>query len=322
MGDFIMRKFLIVPALLLASPSVLAQEEVVVPKVNLSKPNSYGLKDAKIAVLSYSINFVTGQRASANASVGTKARAGATLVGVDEGTMRRLANEAHADLKAQLVAAGIPVVDDATVAEVSRTAGITLLTGNRDENRDGGMVIGSGVKKAYVSLGADAAPLTDLYQGAGKVGGFGMLAALGKGNKLSKPALSLGAAFVSPSLTIDFADADARTGRTLAGSRRASVDIDAQFAVRMPSPVNIQVGQAVGIAGPSTMMLSRDVVIPAPFTGSAGASSTSTAGDYGQWNPEDGANIIVDLPRWTTLVQNAFRAYNSAIVANLLAVRR
>lgn len=306
---------------MLASSPVLAQDQVAVPPVKLSKPNSYGLKDVKIAVLSYAINFVTGQKASANASIGTKARAGATLAGVDEATMRALANEAFADLKAQLAAAGIPLVDDATVADVSRTAGVTLLPGNRDENRDGGMIIGSGVKKAYVSVGADAAPLTDLYQGGGKVGGFGMLATVGKGNKLSKPALSLGAAFVSPSLTIDFADADARTSRTLAGSKRASVDIDTQFAVRMPSPVNIQVGQAAGIAAPSTMTLAKDVVIDAPFTGSAGASSMSTAGDYGEWNPGDGADIVVDLPRWQTLVRNAYRAYNAAIVANLAAAR-
>ena len=316
-----MRKFLIVAALFLTATPVLADEQITVPAVNLSRPNSYGLKDTRIAVLSYAINFVTGQRASANASVGTKARAGATLVGIDEAVMRRLADAAHADLKAQLAAAGIPVVDDATVADVSRTAGVTLLPGNRDENRDGGMVIGSGVKKAYVSLGADAAPLSDLYQGGGKVGGFGTLAQLGKGNKLSKPALALGAAFVSPSLTIDFADADARTSRTLAGARRASVDIDTQFVVRMPSPVNIQVGQAVGVAGPTAMTLSRDVVIDAPFSASAGASSMSTAGDYGEWNPKDGANIVVDLPRWTALVQSAYRAYNAAIVANLVAVR-
>ena len=317
-----MRKWMLVSAALcLAAAPALAQDQAGAPQVRLSKPNSYGLKDNKIAVLSYAINFVTGQRASANASVGTKARAGATLVGVDEATMRRLANEAHADLKAQLTAAGIPIVDDATIAEVTRTAGVTLLPGNRDANRDGGMVIGSGVKKAYVSVGADAAPLTDLYQSAGKVGGFGMLATLGKGNKLRKPALSLGAAFVSPSLTIDFADADARTSRTIAGSRRASVDIDTQFAIRMPSPVNIQVGQAVGIAGPTAMTLSRDVVMDGAFTGSAGASSMSTAGDYGEWNPNDAANVVVDLPRWTAMVQSAYRAYNAAIVANLLAAR-
>ncbi len=316
-----MRKVLIASVLLLAASPVLAQDQVAVPPVKLSKPNSYGLKDSKIAVLSYGINFVTGQRASANASVGTKARAGATLAGVNEATMRQLANEAHADLKAQLAAAGIPVVEDATVIDVAKTAGVGFLPGNRDENRDGGMIIGSGVKKAYVSVGADAAPLTDLYQGGGKVGGFGMLAAMGKGNKLSKPALSLGAAFVSPSLTIDFADADARTGRTLAGSKRASVDIEAQFAVRMPSPVNIQVGQAVGIAGPTAMTLSKDVVIDTPFTGSAGASSMSTDGDYGEWNPNDAANVVVDLPRWTALVKSAYRAYNAAIVANLAGAR-
>lgn len=309
-------------ALMLATTPLAAHgQEAAVPPVKLSKPNSYGMKDANIALLSYGINFVTGQRASANASVGTKARAGVTLSGVDEAVMRKLANEAHADLKVQLLAAGVPMIDDATVADTARMAGVVLLPGNRDENRDGGMVIGSGVKKAYVSVGADTAPLTDLYQSAGKVGGFGMLATFGKGNKLSKPAIALGAVFVSPSLTIDFADADARTGRTLAGSQRASVDIDTEFSIRSPSPVNFQVGQKASIAPPGMMMVTKDVVIDAPFTASGGVQSTSTAGDYGTWNPSESGNVRVDLPRWTALVQSAYRAYNAAIVASLKAAR-
>ena len=297
-----------------------AQTAVAVPPVKLSKPNGYGMKN-KIAVLSYAVNFVTGQSASANATVGVRARAGSALIGVDEATMRRLANEAFADLKTQLAAAGIPLIDDATVAQTVQTAGVTLLAGNRDENRDGGITIGSGVKKAYVSVGADAAPLTDLYQSAGKVGGFGMLARFGKGNALSKPALQLGAAFISPSLTIDFADTDARVSRTLAGGRRASVDIEPQFAIRAPSPTNIQVGQAIGIAGPTMMTLSKDVVIDAPFSSSAGASATQSEGPYVDMKTAQAGDIVVDLPRWTALVQSAYRAYNAAIVANLLAVR-
>ena len=166
-----------------------------------------------------------------------------------------------------------------------------------------------------------AAPLTDLYQSAGKVGGFGMLAKFGKGNALSKPALNLGAAFISPSLTIDFADADARTGRSIAGSRRASVEIDAQFALRSPSPTNIQVGQAVGIAGPTMMTLSKDVVIKAHFTDSAGSSAMTTSGAQLEWTARQEGDMVVDLPRWTELVQAAYRAYNAALVANLIAVR-
>ncbi|BAV65582.1 hypothetical protein [Sphingobium cloacae] len=304
----------------LAPCGAFAQAPVPVPPVKLSKPNGHGLKN-KIAILSYSINFVTAQRASANATVGVKARAGTALIGVDEAMMRRLANEAFADLKAQMAAAGIPSIGDDIVARTARTAGVTLIPGNREENRDGGMTIGTGIKKAYVSVGADAAPLTDLYQSAGKVGGFGMLARFGKGNALSKPALELGAAFISPSLTIDFADADARIGRTLAGSRRASVEIEPQFAIRAPSPTNIQVGQSVGIAGPTMMTLSKDVVIKAPFSHSAGASAMQSEGAYLEMKQARPGDIIVDLPRWTALVQSAYRAYNASVVANLLAAR-
>ena len=81
-------------------------------------------------------------------------------------------------------------------------------------------------KKAYAAAGVDIdlgnqvkSTLPQLLASThrrevlGKVGGFGMLATLGKGNKLSKPALSLGAAFVSPSLTIDFDFPTARVSR-------------------------------------------------------------------------------------------------------------
>ena len=312
-----MHRQLFMPLALLALSMPAVAQAQAVPPLKLSKPIAQGMKGKKIAILSYSINFVTSQRASANASMGVKARAGATLAGVDQNAMRKLANEAHADLKTRLTAAGIAVVDDEAVSKAAKNAGVTLLPGNIEENRDGGMVIGSGVKKAYVSVGADVAPLTDLYQSGGKVGGFAMLATMGKSGKLNTPSVELGASFVSPSLTIDFADADAKTSRTLAGSKRASVDIDTQFAIRLPSPVNVQTGAAKGLGTPSTMMLAKDVVIDGTFTGSKGASTMSTAGDYGDWNPSDASNVIVDLPSWTAMVQSAYRAYNAAIVANL-----
>lgn len=108
-----MRLFSIASVVLLAVlPCAATAQPPVIAPVKLSKSNGYGLKNAKIALLSYSINFVTGQRASANATVGVKARAGTSLIGVDEATMRQLVNEAHADLKAQMAAAGREIVVD------------------------------------------------------------------------------------------------------------------------------------------------------------------------------------------------------------------
>src|SRR5688572_29989491 len=65
---------------------------------------------AKVAVPAYHVVFITQQEGTAAGSMEARARLNTRLVGVDEATMRRLANEAHADLVAQLQAAGIEVI--------------------------------------------------------------------------------------------------------------------------------------------------------------------------------------------------------------------
>ena len=89
-----MRLVLLVAASALALMPVSANaQSAAIPPVKLSKPNSYGLKDGKIALLSYSMNFVTGQRASANATVGVKAGAGTTLDQIADDLRRRDARD-------------------------------------------------------------------------------------------------------------------------------------------------------------------------------------------------------------------------------------
>ena len=311
---------LLIAALALTLPVAAAAQDFT---VKFHKVDRSIFKPAKIAVLSYSINFITGQRGAASSDVMVKAKVSTTLAGVDEATMRLMVNEAHADLRAQLAAANIALASDAEVQSLIADGGVPLVPGNLDRGKDGGIVIGAGVKKAFVSVGADAAPLTTLFQPGGKVGGFGMLGRIGSGGKLNKPLLAMDATMIAPSLILDFADTEAKTGRTLAGSKRASVSSEVQFAIRAMSPVNFQVPMRVGVSTPGMMMVAKDSTSDAEFALAAGVTSaTSTAGTWTDPGTAKGGNAVhVDLPKWMALVRSAYRAYNAAIVAQIVAAR-
>lgn len=269
---------------------------------------------SRIAIGSYGINFVVAQKATAVAGVGLNSRVTTGLQGVDEATMRRLANEGYADLRAQLGAAGVALADEAAVRSVFQQAGTAMLPGNTESNRDGGITIGKGVKKASVAYGADAAPLTDLYPASGKTSPLAMMGAIGKIQKLGAPGKAIDAVLIFPLLTIDYADTDARVTRTLTGARRGIVSSNVAFGIRAQSPVNV-VNPAFthGMFGPA-----KDVFVETPF--SAGATEmTAMANDSASAmsvvEEQKKGNVVVDPARWTALVQDAYRAYNAAIVA-------
>jgi hypothetical protein len=272
---------------------------------------------SRLAVISYSINYIIAQQATAVGGWGTRARVASTLAGVDESTMRALANEAHADLKAQFAAAGIPVASDAEAKGVLTQAGVELIPGNRDDGGGtGGITIGTSVKKAYVSFGADAAPLTNLYQSGGKVGGLGMIATMGRANKLNRPGEAIDAVLLSPSLTLDFAEMEANRG-----SRGASAGGSVVFKVRVESPVNIQNPAKMGFGTPGMMRPDKDYASAMPFaavdTGGADVRALSNGSSAAR-----GDAVIVDPAAWAALGRDAYRSSNAAIVAAIVKVRK
>ena len=68
---------------------------------------------ANFAVPTYHLNFVTSHQATAVASISARTRLAMVLVGPDETIMRRLTDEAYADFRAQMTAAGIPLLSEA-----------------------------------------------------------------------------------------------------------------------------------------------------------------------------------------------------------------
>jgi hypothetical protein len=268
----------------------------------------------RIAIASYGINFVVAQKGTAVAGVGLNSRVVTGLQGVDEATMRRLANEGYADFKAQLAAAGITLVSEAETRALLSQAGTAMLPGNTESNRDGGITIGKGVKKASVAYGADAAPLTDIFPANGKSGGFGMLGAIGKIQKLNAPGKAADAILMFPLLTVDYADTEAKISRTFTGAKRGTVTTNVAFGIRVESPVSvINPAYTWGAFRPA-----KDVFVETPFSKGAG-EMTAMANDSAYLlsvvKEEKEGNVVVDLPRWTALVQDAYRAYNAAIVA-------
>lgn len=297
--------------------------------MNVSKQAHSG--KGRIAVASYAINYVVSQRASARASMGAQSKMEQTLVGVDEATMRRLTDEAYADLKQQLTAAGYAVVPDAETKGILDAGGVAYLPGNFADKKAGGMTFGKKkVSKGYLTVGATAAPLTTMF-GEVKAGPFAALAALNSGvGKLYRPAESADAMLIFPTLTVDFADTEARVGTTLAGGRRASIDSEVRFIIRAESKVDTVMPMNKGYAGVALpFFLASDVESDKPFAFGPGERSTASSATNvggGVTSYQDSVSgpgaVQVDLPKWTALMQEAYRSYNAGIVEALRITKR
>lgn len=285
----------------------------------------------RVAVGSYAINYVVAQRASARAGIGAQSKMEQVLVGVDEATMRRLTDEAHADLKRQLSAAGFVLVPDAETRGILQAGAVTYLPGNFADKKAGGMAFGKKkVSKGYLTVEAEGAPLTTMF-GEVKSGAFAAFAALNNGvGKLYRPAEAADAMLIFPQMTVDFADTEARTGATLAGGRRASIDSEVRFIVRAESKVDTVMPMNQGRAGVALpFFLARDVESDKPFTlGPTERSTMSSATSVGggmtsyQDSASDPGGVRVDLPKWTALMREAYQAYNAGIVEALRSVKR
>ncbi len=280
----------------------------------------------RVAIPSYSINYIIAQKASAAGGVSVKAKSTTILVGLDEALLRQIADEAFADLKAQLTAAGVPLATDEEAASVLSTSGTELAPGNTYRGGDGGIVIGKGIKKQFVSFGAAAAPLTELFQPGGKTGGLGALGKIGSTNKLNTPGEAIDSTLIFPSLTLDFAESEVEVSRTLAGGKRASASNEVKFSIRAESPVNIQNPAKRGIGTPGTMRPAKDASTDAVFATVEGSTEASSRTNYGSLfddgTVKNSSRVVADPAKWTELARAAFKSYNGAIVAAIKDVRK
>jgi len=111
----------------------------------------------RVVIPTYHVNFITSQQATAVATIGARTRLALALFGVEEATMRRLADEAYADLRAQVDAGGIAVVSEADAKALVTAAGLALAPGNLIRGGGGGGVtVGKSIRRRFLGAGAAA----------------------------------------------------------------------------------------------------------------------------------------------------------------------
>jgi hypothetical protein len=277
-----------------------------------------------VAVPAYHVIFITQQQGTAAGNISTRVRLNAVLAGVDVATMRRLTNEAHADFLAQLRAAGVEVLPSEQARALAN--GLERVAGNGDIKGVGaGITIGRSVRRGYAAFGAEEAPmLTTFHNPTSPTGMASPMAVLGAANTIGRAAREANAAAIVPMLTIDFINMEAR--RT---SSSANVDSEVVFSLRRSSAVAM--GRAA--AGPGyqqNVVMDGDVTWSDAFAtivqgGAEVREGTMTPvpdGNYIMQERARGDAIIADPAAWEELVRQAFRAYNAALVAEIVEARR
>ena len=282
----------------------------------------------RFVIPTYQVNFITSQQATAAASIMSRVRLAMVLVGPDQATMRRLTNEAYADLKAQMTAAGLTVVSEAEAQAMVAAAGYQPLPGNMELTGIGpSITIGAGVRKGWATFGPDAAPALEPFRNLKRTMGvaFGNIGAT---NALNRSLLAAEAIAVVPALTVDFVAMSASGGGMF--SRGASASGRPGVAITVDSPCAIHKPARSGPGTPGGLRPRRDVISTTPFAevvqGGAEVRASATLSDIADENYQAiqrarGDAVVVDLPVWEDLIRDAYRAYNAAIVAAIVNER-
>lgn len=290
------------------------------------------LRAPALGIASYQLTFFTAHQSTAVGSIEARSRLTVTLAGVDEADMRALTEEAYADLMTRLGAAGFAPLAAADLKAAITADGTVFAPDNRDfKGIGGGITIGKSVRKAYVAFGAKDAPLIDGLNSPVPGNSMGMLGAFGKAGKLSGPAKRLKAVLLSPSLVIDFANSDAKTGSDFLGRKKAVASSDLGFTVVSSSRIGLMTASADGrFTTPGGMALTKDYRVSTPFAtvavgeGKVRALSVKSVTDsnYSIQDTARGDVVEVDLAVWKGLVRDAYQAFNAALVAELVKAKK
>lgn len=273
-----------------------------------------------VALPSYNFTLITANQATAVGG-GAASRLNAVLVGIDQAEMRKMADEAHADLRAQFVAAGIPVADDATTGGLTKANGVAFHPGNYEAVKvSGGITLNKSLRQSWASVGPTAAPMLTAYKpDLTNTSGSNYAAQARMSNTLAKGHPD-GALLVMPTLVLDFAAMEAGASTNLRGTT-ATTSGKAAFAIR---------GVASGISYAKVYNKGKavfafytrpegDYYSKAPFaTALAGAATVAPTNAFGD-NASRGDAVVVDVPAWEGLVRDAYRAYNAQIVKAALS---
>jgi hypothetical protein len=268
-----------------------------------------------IVVPTYHLTLITSQQATAVGGIGARARMTKVLSGIDEATLRNLTNEAHADLKARFVVAGLPVASDEQAQAIVEASGVARLSGNVQvvAMEAGGFTLNKSLKQGWVTVGAAAAPaLAPFAYGANVQAAAGASGKLVKGQPENTLALM-------PHLVLDFASIGGSIGGGLLGRVTASVGGNTEFTLRgLASGILAAKALPRGYTFPFYFRAEGDYGVATPFaTERRGAADVAPLMSVGNTIARGDA-VEVNLEAWRGLVQASYRDYNAAIVAAVL----
>lgn len=284
------------------------------------------LRGDRFVIPTYHVNFVTSQQATSVVSIGARTRLAMVLQGVDQATMRRLADEAYADLRRQMEEAGLTVIGAEEARAMTDAAGLERMPNNIDVASIGpGITVGSSIRRGWVTVGPEAAPairgVGSMGNSVMRIGAFGALAGF------NRTPNSAGLVAFAPALTLDFVRMQAARGGMFGGAASSSGQMG--FGVLMTPTITVQkpVGR-MNTGTPGQFGPRGDVFTQTPFAelvqgGAAVRAGASFADDvddnYRAVVRARGDAVVVNLPVWEGLVRDAYRDYNAAIVAAIVA---
>lgn len=282
-----------------------------------SHQSSYFRGVGPIVLPSYHLTFITSKEATAVAGFGARARLTKSLAGVDEATLRRLADEAYADLSAQFTAAGFTVIGPEQTREIIALGGIQLQPGNVSTAQAGqAIVVNSAVSTGHAMFGPSAAPaLAPFRPGSNPMSWNAQYPKLIAGQP--KDTLA-----VLPYLVLDFGD----LGGAVSSSRgrdKATVGGDLAFTLR-----GVQSGLIVvkaldrGRAWPAFIRPENEPSVSAAFATEVPGGAGVRPLQIGTENVTRGDAVVLNLPVWEDLVRQAYKDYNAAIVAAVVKGRK
>lgn len=295
--------------------------------IRMTGQNRGVLRASGFAIPTYHVNFVTSQQATSVAGIGARTRLAVVMEGPDQALMRKLTNEAYADLRARMEAAGLALVPAEETRAMVQASGLSEVPGNMEIAGIGpGITIGSSLRRGWASFGPDEAPaLSPLLnmRGAGQTGfaAIGAIAATGALGPFARQRGMAEKTALAPSLVLDFARMEARRPGLFSGA--ASVGGNIAFGVLAASKVTAHKPAAVGPGTPGGFAPRADVFSPTKFADvveggaavRAGPSFSDTTDDnYRAVQRARGDAVMIDVPIWTALVRDAYGSYNAAIV--------
>jgi hypothetical protein len=247
---------------------------------------------------------------------GAKARSTVTLTGIDEAQLRRLADEAQADLRAQFSAAGFTMVGDEQARAMVAANTIPAMPNNIEVvSNEGGFTINKSLRQSYVTVGPAAVPALEPYRyGANYMGMIQFNNRLAKGQ-------SEGTLAVVPHLVLDFASIGASTSSTNKANK-ASAGGSIGFTLRgVASGVFVVKVIRRDTMFPAFIRPENDVAVATPFARVEPGGADVAPLSIGGTSTARGDAVVVDRAAWEGLVRTAFKDYNAAIVAAVVKGR-